>query len=58
MRSEDRLLKALFGEPRFWASYEEMAIAAEKLQAENVKLKAEFQMLIDHHEEHHNEGDK
>jgi hypothetical protein len=39
MRSEDRLLRALFGEPRFWASYEEMAEAAEKLQAENKTLR-------------------
>ena len=39
MRSEDRLLKALFGEPRFWASYEEMAVAAEKLRSDYEKLK-------------------
>jgi len=42
MRSEDRLLKALFGEPRFWASYEEMAVAAEKLRSDYEKLKEDM----------------
>ena len=42
MRSEDRLLKALFGDPRFWASYEEMAVAAEKLRSDYEKLKEDM----------------
>jgi flagellar biosynthesis/type III secretory pathway protein FliH len=46
MRSEDRLLRALFGEPRFWASYEEMAEAAEKLCTENTLNKERLAMQM------------
>jgi hypothetical protein len=38
MKPQDRLLRALFGEPRFWASYEEMAEAAEKLRIRIAEL--------------------
>jgi len=31
---------------------------AKKLFSENTRLKAEFKMLIDHHQKHHQEGDK